>query len=309
MSTGYTSKTSLFANFQGGSLQISDINLFPGRVLYVNNSVTAAANDAFHGWSPLAPLSTLAYAMSTVAQDLDVFLVGSGHVETIAGAAGVNVSKNGVHIIGTSCGGTGTAVVKFITSTGASFDVNGSNCCIENLFFDSVNTAYTGVMDANAANVLVKAAGLTIRSCYFSLANATNQATYGIVTNASSGFGRILNCFFTGSADAGTTAAIKLVGGNNMVVAGNYFNGAYTSGVGAIQGLTTDGVDYQILNNVIINATGGATKGCVFTAATTGMVANNRFGIGSGTAPITGLAMWRAGNYSAAAANADGTLV
>src|ERR1043166_3518549 len=159
MSVGTTSKSSLFANFQGGSLQISDINLFPGRVLYVNSSSSAAANDAFHGFSPLAPLATLAYAMSTVAIDLDCFLVGSGHVETISGAAGVNVTKNGIHIIGTTCGGTATASINFKTSTAASFDINGNNCCIEALTFDSVNTAITGAVDANAANVLVKAPG------------------------------------------------------------------------------------------------------------------------------------------------------
>jgi hypothetical protein len=310
MAIGAQPKTALFANFQGGSLVVADQNLYQGRIWFLNGSTPGATDSAFYGRSPLAPTKTLAYTATQLVAG-DTVIVGNGHSESISTAGGVTIAAAGVLIIGITCGGNinggSRPAFNFITSNLATFKITGTNVCMRNLSFDASNP--TGAMDANAGFLVIDGGGAVLDNLSLTTANAINQSTYGIVTTANAFNLIVQGCYFQGSPDAGTTAAIKLVGATNSILRDNYFIGAYSSGVGAIQGLTTDSINLFIQRNVINNVTSGSTKGAVFTAGSTGMIIDNRVAIGSGAVPFTGTLMNWMGNYVAAAPSTNGTLI
>jgi hypothetical protein len=121
---------------------------------------------------------------------------------------------------------------------------------------------------------------------------------------------RLLNNEFIGTTDAGTAAAVRVVGGNEHVIKGNRFYGAYTTSLGAIDNATTACLRVTIADNVIENATASSTKAMVFQSGSTGSITGNRMQILSGSAPITGAAMsWVGANYYAATIATAGTLI
>lgn len=273
-----------------------------GNIWFVNSVTGTDATTA--GRNPEAPFASLVYAISqATASQHDVIYLMPGHSETCTGAATINVNKAGLDIIGL---GTGRArpTISYSTSTAASFDINSANTLLKNIVFDG-----TG-QDATTALLNVKAANTWIQNCEFHLANSSNQAALGILTNNSADRMVIEDCHFHGSNNAGCTAAISLVGGTDIIIRRNVIQGAFTSTVGGIQQATTDTVNCIVNDNVIQNFTAGATKAMVFTASSTGQIFRNYMQILSGTAPITGAAMsWTGGNYYAAAVATAGTLI
>jgi hypothetical protein len=305
MSVGQNIKTSLFANFQGGSLVVADLNLFPGNCFFVNSTTTAGSDTAGFGRSPLAPWKTLKFALTQVA-DADTIFLGPGHTEVITAAAGVNVTKAGVHIIGTSCGGQAKSIISFSGSAAASFDINGANTCLQNLYFTAVDAV--GALSLTGAMLNVKAGGARINNCIFVQANATIQAALAL--NCTSTFMLLEKCLFYGTSDGPCTAAVRLTAATNTVIESNYMLGAYGLAVGAIQGLTTDSFSIAIVRNFINNYTAGSTKAITLLSLSSGIISDNRMQILSGTAPITGAAMsWVGGNYYSGTIATAGTLI
>jgi len=120
----------------------------------------------------------------------------------------------------------------------------------------------------------------------------------------------ILNNQFLGSQDAGTAAAIRIVGGNEHVIDGNYFHGNYTTTLGAIDNVTTATLRTRVSNNYIFNATASSAVAMTFVSTSTGIISGNYMQVLTGTAPIVGAGMsWVGGNYYAAVIATAGTLI
>jgi len=233
----------------------------------------------------------------------DVILVLPGHTETMTAAATIAVSKSGLSIIGLG-NGNARPTISYSTAVAASFDITAANVLVQNFIFDM-----TGI-DALTAAINVQAAGAKFDSCLFITGSASAQATLGMLTNASGTRLSITNSVFTATSDAGTTAAVRIVGGADHVIDNCVFTGGYSAGVGAIENLTTACTNTIVRNCSINNLTAGSTKAMVFVAGSTGQIYNNRMQILSGTAPITGAAMsWVGANYYAATIATAGTLI
>lgn len=233
----------------------------------------------------------------------DVIVVAPGHTETVTAAGGLDLDVAGITIIGLGSG-SDRPKIHFTTATTADMDVDADNVTIENVVFD-----LTGV-DALVAPIDVNKLNFTMRTCDVVTASDTAQATLAILTDANAGGVRLEGNRFLGSADAGTAAAVRIVGGNDHVLRGNVFIGNYTTSLGAIDNATTACLNVLVEGNFIYNRTALSTKAMVFVSTSTGIIANNRMQILSGTAPITGAAMsWAGGNYYAATIATAGTLI
>lgn len=233
----------------------------------------------------------------------DVIFVLPGHTEDVTSNTDLNVNVAGVSVIGL---GTGNLRPTFTlkTATSALITISAANCGLYDVIVDG-----TGI-DAIASMVSITAAGVTVKGNKFTLASATAQATLGILTTAAATDLSIVGNVFKGTNNAGCTAAIELVGGDNILIEGNYIQGAFTAGVGGITNITTDVTNLTVKDNLINNLTALSTKAMTFTSGSTGFISGNKMQILSGTAPITGAAMsWVGGNYYAATIATAGTLI
>lgn len=277
----------------------SQIPATTGNYWFVN-SVTGSAGNP--GNVPNLPFNSIATARTAAtANNGDVVIVMPGHAETIGAAAGIAFSKAGIHYIGLG-EGAARPTITFATATTATATVSAASNTINNFVF-------LQTFDAIVSPFVVSGSDCTFVNNYFSTATATAQVTQMILTTSAANNLTVLNNRFVGTSDAGNTSAITLVGGDNAQIVGNNFMGAYTSGVGAIQSITTLNTNCVIRENTIINRTASSTKAIALFTGSTGAIFNNRFGIGSGTAPITSDAAWWGGNYSAAAVATNATLV
>jgi hypothetical protein len=269
-----------------------------GNVWYVS-SVTGS-DTANTGATPSQPFATLGAARAAAtANNDDVILVGSGHAETIVGAAGVAMSKAGLTVIGL---GTGSRrpTFTFTTAVAASFDITAANLSFSNLVF-------TCGIDAQTAMININSADVTFDNCEFNTNSGTVGAVLGILTAATAARLKVVNSRFLGPAtNSGTTttAQIQHEVGVDYVIENNYFTGKCTQNITN----ATTVLRGIIRNNVFVTATG--TKCINMAAASTPMITNNRINVPSGTAPIVAAAGFVAGNvYSAAAGVTAGTAV
>lgn len=264
------------------------------------SSVTG--NSGNKGTSITKPLATIAAAAAKSAIN-DVIIVLPGHTESVTAAAGIALTKAGLTIVGLGTGNK-RPVITFSTSTAATMTITAAGVSIYNCVFD-----LTGI-DALVAPISPTAADFRIQNCKFVTASASAQATLAILTTAACDRLTLVNNEFIGTTDAGTATAVRIVGGNEHVITGNRFYGAYTTSLGAIENNTTACLRCTITDNMIENATASSTKAMVFAAGSTGTIARNTMQILSGTAPITGAAMsWVGQNYYAAVIATAGTLI
>lgn len=282
--------------------------LTPGKIFFVQATLGKANNT---GDDPTRPMTTIQAAYNKCrATRGDMVVALPGHTEAISAAAGITLNIAGVRVIGIG-DGNARPVLTLGTAVSASFDITAANNLVSGFVFDM-----TGV-DAITAGMNVQAADALLVNNRFILASASAQATLGILTTAAANRLTLYANRFEGTSDAGTTTAVRIVGGDGIVIGGldpnqgNWFYGAYSSGVGAIQGLTTDTTNILVASNAISNVTAGSTKAMVFTASSTGLFMNNRMAILAGTAPVTFAAGNNGGGgyYSAAAGVAAGTLI
>lgn len=304
-------KTHIPTSGGGNADFIRELMQYPNRFYYGNVKFVSSVNGTDgtgYGFSPDAPYATINYAVTQVTADNDdVIIVMPGHTETMIAAGTCTISK-GCSIVGIGVGRK-RPKIKYTTSTAATFAITGSNVVIDNIFFDGVS----GALDTVASLVTVQGTDVTFQNCEFELANATYQAVLGILADASTTApDRLLvkNCFFHGTSDAGTTAAVSWVSGDFMRFQDNIFQGAYSSGVGALQQATTLTTNCIVSGNAINNLTASNTKAMVFTSTSTGQIYNNRMQVLSGSAPITGAAMsWVGANYYGATIGQLGVLI
>lgn len=296
------------SNFSGGftggvSIRgMPILNAYPGQVLWVDSN--GSVNSSYGTYQ--RPFASIAAALSQAnASKGDIIMCKAGHVEPVISAAGtLTIATAGVCIIGLGVGNN-RPNISFSTSTAATLLVTAAQVSIVNCVID-----LTGI-DALVGPIAVQAADFAMIGCDVITANASGQATLGILTTAAADRMLIDGCRFRGTTDAGTTAAIRCVGGDSVTIQNSTFTGAYGAGNGAIENITTGMTNYLIDNCRINNQTASSTKGIVMAAGSTGIFSNNRIGILSGVAPVTSAAGTNGGGnyYSAAAGVAAGTLL
>lgn len=286
-------------NFDGGSV---------GDIYYVNSAT--GTDDTQHGRTPDSPLATISYAVAhCTADNNDLVLVAPNHTETITAAAGVNMNVAGVTLRGLGIGRQ-RGTINYTTAAAASFDINAARCCVQNLTFTGMGVASVTAM------VNVKAADCTIGGplglgCEFEHANATNQAADVIITTSAANRLWVIGNDFHGSANAGTNHAITIVGGTDIEVYWNNFQGSYHVSDGIVRVITTATKNLVIDSNTFQNGTASNTKAISDTiTGSTGQIRFNTMQILSGTAPITGATFsWVGNNYYAATIATAGTLI
>lgn len=280
-----------------------------GKFFIVGASALEGYNRETYMWGGASPngvpvvYTTIAAAVaSCVASRGDVIFVMPGHTENITSSTYLNINIAGVSVIGL---GTGNArpTLTITTAASALLTISAANCGWYNMILDGTGVASVTTM------VSITAAGVTIKGCKFINANSTNQAGVVITTTATADQLTIDSNLFIGTTDAGTTNALQLIGSDDIVITNNYFHGAYTTTLGAINNITSACLRALIKDNTIINATTSATKAVVMLSSSTGMITGNKIGIGSGAAPFTFAAGWWAANWNAAAVATNGTLV
>lgn len=266
-----------------------------GKAAVTNLSEVSAMYSS--GWSDGTPMlyTTVKLALAQcVANRGDVIFVLPGHTENITGATDLAISTAGVSIIGLGQG-TLRPTFTFTTAIGANIPITAANVTIKNVILDG-----TG-FDAITSMVTVTAAGVRIVGNKFITANVTNQVALVLTTSALATDFVFDSNYVVGTADAGTTNGLQLVGGDDMVITNNFFYGAYTTSLGPINQITTAGLRMLIAGNTLINATASSTKAIVLVAGSTGIIRDNRIGILSGTAAVTAAGMYVIQNISAAA--------
>jgi hypothetical protein len=296
-------RNALFSQQQpGGMFAILDNRMTTGNIFFVNSATGTDA--AGYGKNPDAPFATINYALTQCTNaNGDQVYVMPGHTEAVGAAGGITFSHSGVRVIGLGIGRS-RPIITLGTATTATIAMSSAYSSLENMVIDC-----TG-FDAVVAPIKVTAGDCTIKDCEIVTGFATAQATSGITTTAAADRLTVENCLFRATSDAGTEAAIIIVGGDGHIIQDNVFIGAYSSGVGAIENKTTACTNAIVLHNTIRNLTAGCTKAMVFVTGATGQISENYMQILAGTAPITGDAMsWVGANYYAAVIATAGTLI
>lgn len=292
----------------------------PGKVIGAGYPVTSLAGKTFwvssltgsngnSGTSRNDPVATIDYAIGLcTASKGDVILCLPGHAESITGAASIAADVAGITIVGL---GTGSLrpTLTYSTAVGASVDVSAANVTFNNVLFTCSATAveYTAMINVTAANV-------KFLNCEVRFRNSSGGGVLALLTTTAADQLQIKNCYFNGTANANTVAAIRLAAASgtidDVVIEDTVIIGNFTTSLG---GIDNTGAATNILVNrcTIQNRTASSTKAIVLHASTTGAVTNNRLSILSGTAPVTGAALNHVGGnyYTAAAGVTAGTLL
>lgn len=260
------------------------------RIWMVDSNNVNPVRDG-RSWDGALTTINLAIAVAGVG---DKILLAPGHAEVLTAAAGVLLSTVGIHLIGMGMGGR-RATFTYTTAVGASFDITAASVIVENVVWRPFG------IDAITAAVNISAADVWLINCDMQHATAAGQATLGILTTAAADRMRIYGCKFYGTTDAGTNAAIRIVGGDAIEIRACHFAGAYASGTGPIENITTACTNILIADCAINNQTAGCTKAIVLVSTSTGHLVRNAIQILSGTAPYTAAAgSWAGGSYYAA---------
>ncbi|MSR60298.1 MAG: hypothetical protein EXS05_22100 [Planctomycetaceae bacterium] len=283
------------ANYQRARDALRFVAQAPQGKHYFVNSVTGVSGGGYTADSPLTTLAA-AIALCTAAKG-DTIHVLPGHVESITGAAGIAGNVSGVTVLGYG-NGRNRPVFTFDTAAAASFDISAANFTLQNMTFVAGIDAITAMFNVTAADVAFLDNEIVI-------SDGTFGAIIGILTAATATRLRVERNRFTGPAiNAGTTctACIQHESGVDYLIRENYFVGKMTQ---AIKNVATV-LRGAIISNFAVIGTG--TSFATMAAASTPFVSNNRINVPSGTAPITAVAGFVAGNvYSAAAGVTAGT--
>jgi hypothetical protein len=243
------------------------VQAYPGKVFWVNNSGVLqegeiGASDGNKG-TMLQPFSTINGAVSKcLAGRGDVIMVKPGHIETVAAAAGVALTKAGVAVIGL---GSGSLRPKFnLTATSSTVTMSAANCAL-------VNVLVTGGIDAVVSHTVVSAADCALVD--FEYRDVTGQCTDGLLTTAGANRLWIERYRHDGDTAAGTNAGIAIVGGDGIVIKGLRMDGNFA--VGGIDIRTTATTDIEI-SDVVFRTRNSADIFLIDTiTASTGMIGPN----------------------------------
>jgi hypothetical protein len=236
-----------------------------GSVFYVDSNVTTEGNGT--SWDTAKDTLDEAINLCT-ASNGDVIYVAQGHAETVAAANGFDADVAGITIIG--FGNGANAPTFTFSATASTVAVGAANVKIDNIrFLAGISEVVTGVS--------IEAAGddCVIINCQFP-EPATSTFEFDEAITVASGADRLTVAFCTAySADAtGATSFIDLTAGvnNGTTIVGNTIHGEYS-----VAPIISDKADLEtyVVGNAITQLT-ASQFGIEFTAAATGLVADNR---------------------------------
>jgi hypothetical protein len=284
-------RTALFSRKQsGGFFVVDDIKQHPGAIWFVDSGHSYASDAAGFGRTPDAPLATLDYAVGLcTASQGDVIYAMPGHAETVSAAAGLDLDKIGISIIGLG-NGTLQPTITLDTADTADIDIDAASITIENIHFISNFLNIAAAIDVNATD-------FTLRNCRFSEAGTDLNALIWIQDAAAAGSDRITveNCHVIAN-DTTNTHFINFAGtGSGHRFIGNELIGDWgTIAVGGA-GVILNAV---IRDNVIYNLANTNDSCLNFANTATGLLMRNlAAGTPAAANGITAAAMGKAENY------------
>jgi hypothetical protein len=172
-----TTRTPLFARQQpGGLFTIEDVPDHPASIFFVDSTHAQATDAAGGGRSPDKPLATLDYAVGLcTASKGDVIYVMPGHAEAISAAAGLDLDKEGITIIGLG-NGDNKPTFTLQTSASADVDIDADNITIKGLRFVSAVASLLAAIDINSEHTVIEDCEF-IGAATFDVHNWLNMAT------------------------------------------------------------------------------------------------------------------------------------
>lgn len=223
------------------------------------------------GQSRYTALASIAAAYSkAVTNRGDTIFCAQTHIEPALVAAGsLAIAKTDLTIMGVPGTRLAKPTIKYSTLTTASLLITAARTKLKNLFFN-----LTGI-DALANPLNIQAADCIIEDCDFLLSKSAAtaaQAVLALLTSAAADRLIIRRCRFlaeAGDTNAGSTAAIALVGGSDALIEDCWIDGYFTTTVGGIYSVTTASKRTRLLRNNINNRTAAATRAMSWVAAST----------------------------------------
>lgn len=194
--------------------------LTTGHVWFVSSVTGIDANG--RGTDPSRPFATIDFAVGQcTASNGDVIFVLPGHVETISAAGSLSIDVAGVTIIGIGSGAV-RPTLNFTTATTATVTISAAGCQL-------CNFVLTAAIDAIASMIVVSAADVVLKDLIFRDTAATYQTVLCVLTTAAANRLLINGIRHEGdTANAGSTSAIALVGGDSIEICNFWLEADYT---------------------------------------------------------------------------------
>jgi hypothetical protein len=270
-------------------------------VLYVQSVHTRSVDLNNSGTSADAPLKTIARAVALAAAG-DVIIVGPGHAEVITTAAGLDINKADLTIIGMGHSSK-RPTISIGGAIGAYLSISGARVRMYNMLIFSALDAITKLVE-------ISGAGVELIDCRLE-DSASFQSVTGIVITVG-GFRVKIRGLIAKQLTAGATSCINITGAaievgiHDCMLIGNYS--------GAVIKVDAAALDLAIGNNRLDNSNAvniGIICGAV---AASGMIYNNYITLASAVVAVTvaitlGSAIWRLyENYATDAAGLTGVL-
>lgn len=250
-----------------------------GNIWFVDSGASASGS----GLSPDDPCTTLnaAVALAT-ASNGDIIYLMEGHAETITAAAGVDISKAGLTVIGLGTGGLRPTFTYTTAATGT-FAIGASNTWIENLLFRADFTdGVTAALDIDGTH-----SAITLKNCEWRSIVNTKEFLKAITIAEGASDITIDGCTFYEVTGGDATAAIFTESTATKIVIQNCRG--YGDWSAAWADLDDDAITLglHVENNRVYNADIAAGLFVSVTSATVGFFVGNRSGIGkANTVPI-----------------------
>lgn len=279
----------------------ADVNL--PRVYFVD-SVHGAVNNS--GLRPDLAITTLqaAHDLCTAGRN-DFIICLPGHVESLATASVITLSKSGITVLGMGAGNTRPTFTW--TATAATWLVSGANVTIKNILCTSTIAAVVKLFSVTGAYVTFDAVDY--------VEDGTTDCLQFILTTATADFLTVKNSTWIRDVTSASavSAWIGLVGADYCKVLDNYgtMKGtAANSADGFVVGSTTLSKGVEIARNTFIITTSTGAIPISLLASSTGHVHDNR--VASAKTAIAGqvacASAFAAENYVCNTVNLSGLL-
>ena len=252
-----------------------------GQVFYVQSiNVNAKDNAVTNGSTPLLPLKTLNYALSQVIPNNGDFIYCMpGHVETVAGAAGLNFAAgiaDGV-IVYFMGNGADRAMISMATATTAQVVIAANNVTV-------INPRFVAAIDAVAIAVSITGSDCTLMNVEYLDAAAIATTIQVATTNAAKRL--TLNGYTYYESTTGTTKteAIRIVGGDHHRLTNLNITGSFsTANINNVTTLTT----VLVASQLYLNNLSAAGLALAVLTTTTGIIDDSIMLAAAGVAPVT----------------------
>ena len=266
----------------GGAFAYADIRRHPADVWFVDSTnTTRGADTVGHGQNPDEPFLTLHYANTQATDSVgDVIYLMPGHVETVVDAGELVLDCIGLTVRGLGEGAL-QPMIEVTTEVLADIDIDAASITIEDVHFQA------GVQDI-VAMIDVNATDFTLRRCRFSQGAVDENALITIQDAAGATSDRITIEYCEAIMyDSDNTHFVNFAGtGAEHVIRNNVLLGDWGTVVVGGAGIL---VSWSVNDNQIHNVPAVADSGIATAATSTGMIMNNRIGIGHAAGATTGL--------------------